>query len=360
MNKLNKINININKDDQNINDFLYCWSEMGIKPSKNILYKNFIFDDFISFFDGQLQIISIQKDIIPFESTDMVNERNFGKIDDNVWVSFTTFDSISEDPFIGEVCFYYNHQSIESVDKLISTINQFEIRDESEDVHNKSNLFSLFIGQSGFEIDPINVDSDKLDNFDLYYNDVDLKQLDKLSKKIKKSNKGISIIYGERGTGKTTVVKYFSKKISDKNFIFIPTTLFDVTINNPEFRNFIKKNKNSVIVLDDCELYFSDLYSKSNQFTNNLLQLTDGIDSDDLSINLLLILNCEKESEIDGHLIDSNNILDLVKIDYLQKEKIVELLKFLDKKMKVRTPTKLIDVLKNKPHFGNGEEIGFK
>lgn len=358
--KQNKINININKDDQNINDFLYSWSELGSKPSKNIIYKNFIFEEFNSFIEGKIQIISIQKDIIPFDTIDMVNQRTFGKLEDGVWVSFTTFDAVSDEPFIGEVCFYYNHESINKVDELIDEINNFEVKDESEITKNESNLFSLYIGQSGFEIDSIIIDKEKFDNFDLYYNDEDFRLIDKLSKKIKKNNKGISIIYGERGTGKTSLINYFSKKVSDKNFIFIPTTLFDVTINNPEFRNFIKKNKNSVFILDDCELYFSDLYSKSNQFTNNLLQLTDGIDSDDLSINLLLILNCDKESEIDEHLIESNNILDIVNIGYLEKEKINELSKFLDKKIKSKNPKRLIDVLKNKPYLGTDEEIGFR
>jgi hypothetical protein len=359
MNKTNKFNININKDDQNINDFLYCWSEMGSKPSKNIIYKNFSHDEFFSIISKKLEILSIQKDIIPFDSTDMINVRTFGKLGDDIWISFTTFDAISDEPFIGEICFYYNYNQLDQVEKFIFNLDEIEVNDESQEVERENNLYSLFIGQSGFELDSIKIKDEILENFDFYYNDDTLKQIDKLSKKIKKTHKGISIIYGERGTGKTNVLNYLSKKVIDKNFIFIPTTLFDVTINNPEFRNFIKKNKNSVIVLDDCELYFSDLYSKSNLFTNNLIQLTDGIDSNDLSLNLLLILNCEKESEIDSHLFDSNHILDIINIGTLDKEKAIELSKHLGKKSKIKKSTKVIDIIKNKLSFGSDVELGF-
>jgi hypothetical protein len=132
-----------------------------------------------------------------------------------------------------------------------------------------------------------------------------------------------------------------------------------VSINNPEFRIFIKKHPNSVVILDDCEIYFSDLYSKSNIFTNNLLQIIDGLDSDQLNINLLLVLNCDKEQDIDPHLLDSNNLLSILEVDYLEKNKVVELSKFLGKNKKVRESVKLVNVLKNKIRNISDSEIGF-
>jgi hypothetical protein len=359
MTKQNKLNINVNKDDQNINDYLYSWSELGFRPSKNIIYKNYDTSSFLEFISPLITERTIQKDIIPFDDTDMVNERNFCKIDTSLWISFTIYDSLNEESFIGEVCFYYDPSTEAKIDDIIDQISQFEIREESNKEQFKSNLFSIFIGQSGFETIPIKIDDDKFDNIDCFYNDQVLKKIDKLSNKIKKNNKGLSIIYGERGVGKTSLVKYICSKTEDKDFLFIPTTLFDASINNSEFRNFIKKHNNSVIVLDDCEIYFSDLYSKSNIFTNNLLQLVDGLDSDELGLNLLLILNCERECDIDPHLIESNNLHDVVYVDYLTKNKISDLVKLIDKKNKFKTSTKLSHVLRNKSNFGGNDEIGF-
>jgi len=357
--KNNKININVNKDDGNINDFLYCWSEMGSRPSKNIIYKNFEASEFLEYFNDKIVETTVQKDIIPYDVNDMVNERKFCKIDEQIWISFTIFDSHSDDPFIGEVCFYYNHKYIDGVDLIIDDINKFELKDNLEESELQSNFYSLLIGQSGFELDPISIDPEKFDNIECFYNDGVMNKVNKLSKKLKKSQKGLSIIYGEKGTGKTSIINYLTTKVKNKSFIFIPTTLFDISINNPEFRNFIKKNKNSVLIFDDCEIYFSEIYSKSNIFSNNLLQLVDGVDSDDLNINLLLVLNCEKENDIDEHLLECNNLMDLINIDYLSKEKIKDFCKVFDKKIKIKTPLKLIHILKNKPNFGESPELGF-
>jgi ATP-dependent 26S proteasome regulatory subunit len=257
------------------------------------------------------------------------------------------------------VAFYYPFDKTDKVDGLISELEGFQLSETETEFESDQNIFTISIGQSGLELEPIEqVDLD-LENIDYYYDDGVMKQVNKLSKKIKKSNKGLSIIYGERGTGKTSLVHYMNQKIGDKKVIFIPSTFFDSTINHPDFRNFLKKHRNSIILLDDCEIYFNELYSKSNIFTNNLLQLVDGFDSDQLGINLILILNCEKESEIDPHLIESNNLLDIVKISKLDKIKIQELCKILEKKCKFKSDTKLIEVLKNKPHISGDSDIGF-
>jgi Tfp pilus assembly pilus retraction ATPase PilT len=46
------------------------------------------------------------------------------------------------------------------------------------------------------------------DNVELYYNQKTLKNINKLVKSIKKSDKGLSILYGQRGTGKTNTISY--------------------------------------------------------------------------------------------------------------------------------------------------------
>jgi len=355
----NKININVNKDDQIINDYLFCWAELGLRPSKIIIYKNYGIDLYLNFLSKNTTIQSVSKDIIPLDENDIINERYFLKVDDFVWVSFNIFDALSEEPFIGEVAMYYHSDSQPKVDELITQFDEYYLEDPIEEQFSQSNLFSLSISQNGFDLETIKINETNLENIDYYYNDEVFREVNKLSKKIKNTDKGLSIIYGERGTGKTSLINYISNKNKNKNFIFIPTTFFDLSINNPEFRMFIKKHPNSVIVLDDCEIYFSDLYSKSNIFTNNLLQIIDGLDSDQLNINLLLVLNCDKEQDIDPHLIESNNLLSILEVDYLEKNKVMELSKFLGKNKKTKESVKLINVLKNKiKHIGDSD-IGF-
>jgi hypothetical protein len=145
-----------------------------------------------------------------------------------------------------------------------------------------------------------------------------------------------------------------------KNVIFIPSTLFEIIMINPDLRNFLKKNSDSVIIMDDLELYLSEIYSKSNIFTNNLVQMVDGFDSDQLGLNFIFILNTKEIDEIDHSLLDCNNLLDVIQIDALSLEKSKELCKHLNKRNKIKKRTKLVDILKTKPDFNESDEIGFQ
>jgi ABC-type lipoprotein export system ATPase subunit len=163
------------------------------------------------------------------------------------------------------------------------------------------------------------------ENIDYYYNDITIKQSDKLIKSLKKSNKGLTVIHGKRGSGKTSLVNYIISEI-DKISIFIPNNMFEITINNPEFKNLIKRYRNSILILDDSEVYLSDLNTKSNLFISNLLQLIDGFQSDNLSLHVICIANIENLDEIDETILECNNLIDVISIEDLKTEKVQELL----------------------------------
>ena len=129
---------------------------------------------------------------------------------------------------------------------------------------------------------------------------------------------------------------------------------------NPEFRSFIKRYKNSVIVIDDSEIYFSELYTKSNIFTNNLLQLVDGVQSDSFDLNIITILNVDNVSLVDHNLFECNNLIDIIEVDALDKSKASELAKTLGSKNKIKTPTKVVDVIKKRSRLIPISDIGFK
>jgi hypothetical protein len=136
--------------------------------------------------------------------------------------------------------------------------------------------------------------------------------------------------------------------------------MIEVTVNNPEFRSFIKRYKNSVIVIDDSEIYFSELYSKSNIFTNNLLQLVDGVQSDSFDLNIIAILNVDEISLVDHNLFECNNLIDIIEVDELSKSKASELAKTLGSKTKIKGSTKVVDVIRKRNWLSPVSEIGFK
>jgi len=358
--KKNNLNINVNKEDFVLNDYLYAWNIFGERPNKINLYQTVNFEDFEKILsDSNIVDNCILIEVFPTNEGNLVNKKIFTKLNDDVFLSYTQFDSESEECIVTEICFIYNKNGEECLNDFLDKIYELEEAIDSENPEEKSNTYTVSIGTTGLEDQSISFLDSDIENIDLYYNDQTLKKVNKLSKSIKNNKKGLSIIHGERGTGQSTLVKYLSSKI-DKKFIFIPCSMFETTIINPDFRSFINKNPDSVIILDDSDLYFSEIYSKSNIFTNNILQLVDGLDSDTLKLHIVAVLNLSDVSEIDHILLDCNNLIDIINVEELEVNKIKELNKHLKSKIKVKKPTKLIDVLKNRNFTGHKNEIGFQ
>lgn len=360
MNSKNKVNININKDDNSINDYLYCWAEMETRPSKTIIYKNFEAQPFIEYFKIDKNILVIHEDIIPIEEETLVNKRCLFQIEKEMWISFMHYDYHTEESFIGEVIFYYNSNLNLKIQNHLDEIENYQLKDDFEKETNTNNLFTLNFGQAGLEYSPI-FNSKKVDkNFQNYYNDSVLKKINKSIKKLKKSPKGITVIYGDRGSGKTSLINHYCNKVRTKRFYFLPLSLMETAVINLDLRNFLKTNKESVLIIDDADILLSDSnFTKLNLFTHNLLQLVDGLDSDDLGLNVILIFNVSKETEINSDILDCNNLTDVIKVNWLTKENSQELANILNKKMKIKKSTRLIDILRDKLSDEENQELGF-
>ena len=354
MNKLNKLNININKDDPSINDYLYCTSEFGGIPNKISIYNTYKIKEFIEFVNKLSISKIISKEIIPSGEDFIVNEKSLVKINNDIYLSFVEYDKNSELGAITDISIYYkSSESEKEVNELVDSISPFII-DYDDDTQQKFNILTLSTdGLQLDPIDPISFDS----NIDLYYNNSVIRKSKKLIKSIKSTKKGLSIIYGERGVGKTTLITYIVSDI-DKLCIFVPSNMIDVTINSNEFKNIIKRYRNSIIIIDDCEILFSHAYTKSNIFTNNLLQMVDGISSDMDSLHIVAILNTSNEYEIDPTLLHCNNLIDSIEVNRLEKSTVDEICKYLGQKNKFHNP-RIIDVLRNKKNKNKSTEMGF-
>jgi hypothetical protein len=163
---------------------------------------------------------------------------------------------------------------------------------------------------------------------------------------MKNSNKGLSVLYGERGYGKTSVINYIASKL-DRIVIFIPNNMIDHTINNPEFRKFLKRYDRPVIIIDDCEMILGEIFTKSNISSNNLLQMVDGFLSDNLQVSVVTIFNVEDEDEIDHTLLDCNNLLRVVEFDELSINESNELSEHLGHNRKYKNKSRVLDIIKN-------------
>ena len=354
--KNTKINLTISDDYENLNDYIYCWDKFGERPSKITIFSSFAKSEFNTIINQYSSETKSSIELIPADDFDIINDKKISKINDNIYLSYIILDRENENAFIHEITFFYiSEDDMKIINEILLKLND-SIIDIEEEINNYK-LNTVYISQNGVEIEAI--DKIELDeNIDLFYNEKTLKSINKLTKTLKKSNKGLSVLYGERGTGKTSLINYISEKL-DRIVIYIPNNMIDVTLNTPEFRTFLKKHHKPIIVLDDCEMIFSDIFSKSNIYVNNILQMLDGLLSNSIQLNIITIFNVEDDSEIDHILLETNSLIDIIEIEYLDEDESTNLSKHLGFNKKYKTKTKLIDVIK-KNNSKNYKKIGLE
>lgn len=349
---LNSIHLNITKDDSDLNDFLIVWKEMGERPSRITIHNTYLTKLFDQIIKEKVVKKNVFTEVTPYDNYLIIDDKMFIKINNDFYLSYVVSDRMSEDSFIDTLTFFYR-SGYNGVQEIIDELND-AILDFSDDDAN--NLNTIILTQWGLEIEPVTTSFD-LDGVDEYYNAETFKSINKVIKSIKKSDRGLSVIYGERGMGKTSIINYLSSKL-DRIVIFIPNNMIDHTINNPEFRKFLKRYDKPILIIDDCELFLGDNWGRPNHTTSNLLQMVDGFLSESINCNIVAIFNVDSEDYIDEALIECNNLHDIIEFKNLTQEEATGLSKSLGFNKKYKTKSKLIDVIK-KRNSTETQDIGF-
>jgi hypothetical protein len=348
------MNISINKDDSNINDFLLIFESIGYRPNRIVIHDTFSGSDFDKIMSDENAVNQNSvTEFIPNDNDYLVNEKNLVKIDNDIWISYVILNKNSETYIINDVVFFFKKEEQEKIDNIFNKLSECLV-DYGKDHFDKIN--SLSVNNGVLELEPIFFSPQKY--ISSMYNIETLNRIEKLVKKFKKSNFGLSILYGQRGTGKTYISKYLASKI-DRISIYIPTNMIEQSINNPEFKNFIKKYDKCLLIIDNCEFLYNPVYGKMNHFTNSVLEMVDGFLSEHLGVQILLIFNVEDTQDIDSNLIECNNIIDIIDFDYLDQELVNELSKKIGINKKYKENVLLNDVFK-KNKTQNKIKIGLK
>lgn len=102
-------------------------------------------------------------------------------------------------------------------------------------------------------------------------------------------DKGIVLLHGTPGTGKTSYIRYLTSLIA-KKMIYIPPD-FAHKIASPDFLPLLIDNPNSVLIIEDAENIIETRDNARNMSVSNLLNLADGLLSDCLNIQILCTFN---------------------------------------------------------------------
>ena len=105
----------------------------------------------------------------------------------------------------------------------------------------------------------------------------------------KKDDKGIVLLHGLPGTGKTSYLRYLIGKIK-KRVLFLSPTVAD-NLMNPEFVQLLIDNPNTVLIIEDAENIIMDRKYNSGSSVSNLLNISDGLLADFLNVQLICTFN---------------------------------------------------------------------
>jgi hypothetical protein len=143
--------------------------------------------------------------------------------------------------------------------------------------------------KNGLRLKNMEIKRTKLD-IDLFY-DESFKETDELIRKRlnKKNDKGIVLLHGLPGAGKTSYLRYLIGKIK-KRVLFISPSVAD-NLMNPEFIELLAGNPNTVLIIEDAENIIMDRKHSSGSSVSNLLNISDGLLADFLNVQLICTFN---------------------------------------------------------------------
>ena len=143
--------------------------------------------------------------------------------------------------------------------------------------------------RNGLALKAMDIKRTKLD-LNLFYED-DFKETDETIRKRlrQKNDKGIVLLHGLPGTGKTTYLRYLVGKIRKRVLFLSPSVAGNLM--NPDFIELLIDNPDTVLIIEDAENIIMDRRHNSGSAVSNLLNISDGLMADFLNVQLICTFN---------------------------------------------------------------------
>ena len=202
-----------------------------------------------------------------------------------------------------KVRFFFRHTDCNKIEKIIEVIKKFKNRKKD---YSKPEISLLINRLDGLCTKSLEILKPKLsieDNYNCDFKSIHQTIVKRLSKK---NDKGLVLLYGKPGTGKTSYIRYLIASVK-KNVIFLPPNMASA-ITNPNLISVLIDNPNSIFVIEDAENIVIDRELNGASPVSALLNISDGLLADCLNIQLICSFNTDI-SKVDSALLRKGRLI---------------------------------------------------
>src|SRR5690606_23792720 len=251
---------------------------------------------------------------------------------------------------------FFRQTPMETVDRIAEALQKFKRRRTTRPE------ISLVVNASrGLDTRELEISRRPVD-VEHNYND-DFKEVhETITKRLsKKNDKGIVLLHGKPGTGKTTYIRHLITEVK-KQIVFLPVDIAP-QLTSPAFMELLINNPDSVFVIEDAENIVIDRNLQHGSPVSGLLTLADGLLADCFKSRLSCTFNTA-HCNVDPALMRKGRLIASYECGELEAEKARRLSHKLGFRSTVSSPMTLTDIYsqeaRNFEPISNHTAFGFR